>query len=44
MNCSDALMRMVVMMMKTNELRMRIVLTTMMMMTINQGHSMIVNV
>ena len=44
MNCSDALMRMVVMIMKTNEMRMRIILTTMVMMTINQSHSMIVNV
>ena len=44
MNCSDALMRMAVMMMKTNEMRMRIILTTMVMMTINQSHSMIVNV
>ena len=44
MNCSDALMRMVVMIMKTNEMRMRIILTKMVMMTINQSHSMIVNV
>ena len=44
MNCSDALMRMVVMMIKINEMRRRIIVTTMMMMTINQSHFMIVNV
>ena len=44
MNCSDVLMRMAVMMMKTNEMRMRIILTTVMIMAINQSHSMIVNV